>query len=332
MPSKFSTPTKASNVCAAPSTAGGVKGVARVSRWASLVVDSDSDSDRSCPPAPKKAAFQSPALLPLSPPAAPVTPVSLTFAEMLASDPVMAALHRGDLLWGDVMYMDPDFCAQEEAATVERLAAHKANEARLAAESQATVESWAVSEAALWDQPFATNLEVHFGDHYDLSGLTDAEYEDFMRYVYANGVHVEEGDRAYCYATPSGEPARTWTRDTGAVGHGTGRFDSLRAPEPAHKHHGCCGHAKAAPAALSAPGSDAGRRKGAPVPRFCRAAKACEDEGCRYVHGDSIPRVNKPCGFGEGCGASDPTGVKRSQCLFMHPGETWSASLVIKRV
>jgi hypothetical protein len=41
--------------------------------------------------------------------------------------------------------------------------------------------------------------------------------------------------------------------------------------------------------------------------------------------------VNQPCSFGAACGSSDPTGVKRSQCLHMHPGETWVEGMVINR-
>jgi hypothetical protein len=65
------------------------------------------------------------------------------------------------------------------------------------------------------------------------------------------------------------------------------------------------------------------------IPRFCREAAACSKEGCRYVHGDSIPRVDKPCGFGAECGKGDP--AKRASCIYMHPGEVWSADLVVHR-
>ena len=89
---------------------------------------------------------------------------------------------------------------------------------------------------------------------------------------------------------------------------------------------------KAAPKAeepLSAPGSDVGRRNGCPVGRFCKEATACPTAGCRYVHGNTIPRVNEPCKFGDGCGSGDV--AKRATCLRMHPGETWTAELVIHR-
>jgi hypothetical protein len=80
---------------------------------------------------------------------------------------------------------------------------------------------------------------------------------------------------------------------------------------------------------LSAPGSDVGRRNGCPVARFCKEGTACPTAGCRYVHGDTISRINEPCKFGEGCGSGDA--AKRATCLRMHPGETWTPELVIKR-
>jgi len=80
---------------------------------------------------------------------------------------------------------------------------------------------------------------------------------------------------------------------------------------------------------LSAPGSDVGRRNGCPVGRFCKEGTACPTAGCRYVHGDTIPKINEPCKFGEGCGSGDA--AKRATCLRMHPGETWTPELVIKR-
>lgn len=335
MASKFYTPTKTPNVLAA--------GGARKTRWGVLAVDSDSDSDRSLspPPAPRKSvapvthgfrvtdrpAFFEPAP---SPPraASPVTPPSDLLRNFCQNDPVFLAMQRGDVLWGDLCY-DP---ARDRAeAAVRRQLQFQ--------EDRALEAHWNSEERALWQQPFAEKLETPFGDHFDLRGLSDPEYETFMRYIYAHGFYVEEYDRTHVYATPSTEEPRVWPRDTHGVGHGTSRFANLGRGEPAccnhsHGHSATHGRPPRAPAAgaMAAPGTDVGRRRGAPVPRFCRAAGACADEGCRYVHGDTIQRVNLPCNFGEGCGASDPTGVKRSQCLRMHPGEEWSADLVIRRI
>ena len=327
MASKFLTPSKGPNVRAA--------GGARVSRWGVFAADSDSDSDRSLspPPAPRKPvthgsrvtdrpAFFEPAPSPpraASPPAAPVD-AAATLRAFCETDPVFLAMQRGDVLWGDLCY------------DAERDRAEAAVARRLQFEEDRALEAhWDAAEHALWQQPFARNLETPFGDHFDLRGLSDPEYEAFMRYIYAHGFYVEEFSRTHVYAAPSTEEPRDWQAPS--------RFANLAAEE----HHAGCSHSHGpathgarprAPAAgaMAAPGTDVGRRKGAPVPRFCRAAGACTEEGCRYVHGDTIPRVNKPCGFGAGCGASDPTGVKRSQCLYMHPGEEWTEGLVIRRV
>ncbi|MGL4650430.1 MAG: hypothetical protein ACRC1H_13565 [Caldilineaceae bacterium] len=240
------------------------------------------------------------------------------------SDPVFLAMERGDLLWGDIVYEPVAAAPRRAPSPPRRRAIRFADEVTEAEREARRLEAaWDASEHALWQQPFAEKLECPFSDYFDLTGLDDAEYEAFMRYVYANGFYVEEGGRNSCYAVPSTEEPRAW--------QAPGRFAGLAAAADHSHHGGCCGHAPAR-AAMAAPGTDVGRRKGAPVPRFCRAAAACTEEGCRYVHGDTIPRVNKPCGFGAGCGASDPTGVKRSQCLYMHPGEEWTEGLVIRRV
>jgi hypothetical protein len=180
-----------------------------------------------------------------------------------------------------------------------------------------------VEEALLWRQPFAENLEMYWSDCYDTRTMSDEHYAAFMSWIYARGWHLDSEQRDGCKAVPDNEgQSRVWVPPS--------RFSAMSG----HSHGSGCSHGHQrprAPAPMAAPGTDAGRRKGAPVPRFCKAAGACAEEGCRYVHGDSIPRVNKPCGFGENCGATDPTGVKRSQCLFMHPGETWAEGMCISR-
>lgn len=74
------------------------------------------------------------------------------------------------------------------------------------------------------------------------------------------------------------------------------------------------------------------RKKTNHVPRFCREDNACTDKECRYVHGNTIPKLNKPCAFGSNCGDSDSTGDKRKLCIYIHPGETWTATSVVRRL
>ena len=165
------------------------------------------------------------------------------------------------------------------------------------AATAATAATAAVSleENGIWDQSFSGSLEMYYGDAYDFRGLTDSEYNACMSWLYENGWELSGEDRAGVKAWPAKLPPRVWVPNTRAC---------------------ACVHEKPV--------------KRVTVPRFCRTA-SCADATCRYVHTDTMPRMDKPCGFGAACGASDPTGVKRSQCLYMHPGETWSADLVIHR-
>lgn len=237
------------------------------------------------------------AMIPLSAP--PIFDVATgTFV-----DPVMAALRRGDIAWGDI---------DENGNLLPPLA------------TSFIVADTASSEAELWSQPFAANIEAHFQDAYDTTDLTDTEFADMMSWLCANGWEINTATRTSVMASPAGLPPTEWIS-----------LDTLYTIKVIGA---CCEHShptvrKAAiPApALAAAGTDGGRRKGAPIPRFCKAAGGCLEEGCRYVHGNTIPKANKSCGFGEGCGASDPTGVKRSQCLFIHPGETWTEGMCIHR-
>ena len=71
------------------------------------------------------------------------------------------------------------------------------------------------------------------------------------------------------------------------------------------------------------------------IPRFCKHASACplKDTTCNYTHGDSIPCVDKPCGFDKPAEGKTCSGSKRATCIFMHPseGQVWNAEMVIHR-
>lgn len=328
MASKFSTPVKTPNSRAA----GGARGIS----WAVLAGDSDSDSDSSPspPPAPRKPAAARPAFLepePVSPPRSP--PAAAPVAQMLTweSDPIMLALSRGDVLWGDLLCDDPAPAA-DGAPAAAPFRPRETEEQRQKRECEEWLAYCDVEEELMWRQPFAENLEMYWADCYDTRTMSEEHYNAFMSWIYARGWHLDGENRDGCKAIPdnTGEP-RVWVPPS--------RFAAMAAAESRGCAGGCSGHGHGhghgrpprPQAAMAAAGTDAGRRKGAPVPRFCRAAAACTEEGCRYVHGNTIPRVNKPCGFGETCGASDPTGVKRSQCLFMHPGEEWAEGMCITR-
>lgn len=141
--------------------------------------------------------------------------------------------------------------------------------------------------------------------------LSFSDYVDMMTWLYRTGWNVDKelSGRLCVFATPDRLPPRTWVPD----------FSNCWATYPDQEEEE--EEAPARPVRAKA--------KSSVIPRFCRGCEA--PATCRYVHGDTIPRLNEPCAFGAGCGGSDPTGVKRSQCLRMHPGETWSSELVIKR-
>lgn len=228
----------------------------------------------------------------------------------LENDPLFVAMSRGDVLWGDICMDIVDVKPTTPVAPVPVRAL--------------------VTEDALWGQRWAARLEINGGDHYDCSALSDAEWTDCMTWLYAVGWHIWTEGRTGFAAVPDTLPPRMWVPPRPADSHG-------------HKHgHGCCHKEKEkvkVEAPLSAPGADAGRRKGVPVPRFCRAAATCTDEGCRYVHGDTIAVLNKVCGGPrDGPHAGDPAyctkrcaAVGETPCIYLHPDETWVTGMVRHR-
>ena len=169
----------------------------------------------------------------------------------------------------------------------------------------------------LSSQRFAINLEEVAPNTFDVTGLCHGEWCALMTWLYAAGWIIDPSTETHFLGhcapllvfKPADLPPRIWVE-----------------PEE-------CVRIQVAPSqsAQPKPAKTAKTAKSVVIPRFCRAAACCEDTACRYVHGDTIPRLNEPCGFGATCGASDPTGVKRSQCLRIHPGETWTPQLVIHR-
>jgi hypothetical protein len=307
-------------------------------RWAALA-DSDSEesnTDRSVSPvkrhvvipatpvAEKKvvtvpsAPVKAPAALPA--PLGGPSDIAAAWREMMESDPFFLAMERGEK-WGDLLYERPATivvpvtpAAEEEVDPLAAIYSHPHVPLR-------------AREADIWEQPFAGDLEEYWPDTYDTREMSDADYHALMGWIYSKGWYVEAYDRAGVHTWPDNATALRWNPATMEAEEP----NRVRWADEEAARGGCCGgaghsHGHRAPAA----------KKAGPVtiPRFCRGGAACPDAGgsCRYVHGDTIPRVNETCAFGAGCGASDPTGVKRSQCLRMHPGEEWSPELVIRRL
>ena len=159
-------------------------------------------------------------------------------------------------------------------------------------------KDWADAEAEMWAQPFAASLSVKNEniDLYDCRLMSDEDYAAFMTHLYAHGWIVSHEERRWVQAGTGYEPPRVWVPPSTAS---------------------CCG--------------SGGKKEKTVVPRFCREGEECCTQDCRYVHGDSIPKVDRACAFGERCGSSDPTGEKRALCIYIHPGEVWTASSCVCR-
>ena len=217
----------------------------------------------------------------------------------LLDDPLYAAMSRGDVLWGDL-------CMRAEGWVPEL------REAPAPAPAVVEVDTDA-AQNALWGQSWAERLEMNGGDHYDTSPLTDEEYADCMTWLYANGWYIWAEGRTGFSATPDSLPPRVWIP-----------------PHAAQKAAGCCHGHKKEVVPLSAPGSDAGRRRAAPRPIFCDGG-AKSKEGCPYVHADTIPVQNAPCQFGDAC-SKRIAALGATPCTRLHPDEgEWNASMVRHR-
>ena len=213
------------------------------------------------------------------------------------NDPLFQAMDRGDVLWGDLL------CEETPLSVAEFGAVAAAWEAEKAARVQAEVDDSERQGAALFDQPFASNLDWSFADIYNTTRLTDEEWVACMTWLYDQGWEIVGEDRNGFDGWPADLPPRVWVAP-----HIPSRFDALS----------------------SAPAVRAPRAR-VTVPRFCRDSRggvACADPACRYVHADTIPCVDKCCGFDGRC-----SGDKRLTCIYMHPseGQTWSADLVVTR-
>lgn len=237
----------------------------------------------------------------------------------LFDDPLFAAMDRGEVMWGDLLSDKPVVALPVTPSPVEE-------------DDEPLRELWAnpraplrAKEEEIWQQPFSADLEEYWPETYDTREMSDKDYHALMDWLYSKGWYVDSYDRAGVRCWTDNAPSRRW--DAAAMApeeeHHV-RWADAEEPKKAcggagHSH--CHGH-----------GRPPAKPKTVVIPRFCREGHACAaGASCRYVHGDTIPRINDACAFGAGCGASDPTGVKRSQCLRMHPGETWTPELVIRR-
>jgi hypothetical protein len=174
--------------------------------------------------------------------------------------------------------------------------------------------------ANIWDEPFSDNLDLHLCEMYDTRALSDDEFAACMTWLFANGWHIWRWNRDGFEAIPDNLPPRVWT---------SADMEGEYIPEPEKPDPRLAALLEALerkptdPAPVAAPEI---KKKKLPayIPRFCRDGANCTREGCSFEHGDRIQKCNRACGFGANCS-------KRSQCMYVHPDETWSDQLFIFR-
>lgn len=210
-----------------------------------------------------------------------------------------------------------------------------------------------MDEVPTWDNMLHTGWDVVevLPGYYSTRNLNDDEFERLMTWLYATGWDVSIQSRVLniisCHHCSTDYAARQWTwaeldEATEAATAATAATTTPVAPQeryavPKVACSKCGTHhwisktpcPTATTKALSKPGTDIGMRDGAPVPRFCNLGTKCPKPGCRYVHGDTIPRINATCRFDGNC-----RGEKRACCLHMHPseGETYVKGMMLKRL
>ncbi len=233
------------------------------------------------------------------------SPIAARTADFPLFRDIIAKMFAGSASWADLLCDDAPVTLPQSVY----------NSSHIARPDPTTVADFKAAFAAF-------PLKESIADIYDTSNLSDDQFRTVMEWLSQKGWNICEYERTWVSAYPAQNYSTNWVDVRGLLAE--------------HAHHdGCCstnGNGTKKVVALSAPGTDQGRRVAAPVPRFCKDAHACQKRGCAYVHGNTIPRLNEPCRFGAECGASDPTGVKRSQCLRMHPGEHYHPEMVVTRV
>jgi hypothetical protein len=187
--------------------------------------------------------------------------------------------------------------------------------------------------------------------------LSDEEWEAMMSWFYQAGWYIRDWCREYVDVDQDDDPPRTFIppRVLAEAAAAEAAAALARAAEcaemvaedaqlqrrgysrkcsAAHQHRAVAalaaeeGGAAAAAVPSAQPKEKKQKPAAAPIPRFCRAAGACAEAGCRFTHGDTIPVQNKVCAFDGRC-----AGDKRATCVFLHPseGEVWTAELVRHR-
>jgi len=163
----------------------------------------------------------------------------------------------------------------------------------------------------LFAQPFAAYIVRSTDTDFDLSFLSDTEYESLMKWLYAAGWGLLKETRTSITVDPEARlPPRIWmplipSRRSGSTDDGmpTTRTRS--------------------------------RRQIATIPRFCRHGPNCSDRTttCHYSHEDRIPCIDEVCAFDNPAEGGCCSGEKRRTCIRIHPseGEVWTPELAVCR-
>jgi hypothetical protein len=169
---------------------------------------------------------------------------------------------------------------------------------------------------AVFAQPFASKLDEHNEGVLKTYHMSDEDYAALMTWLYAEGWYITLEERYVVEVEPDTLPSRRWIPP-----YKPSRFELAAASE------------EEAPSCCSAPPPVVKPRKC--ISRFCKHASVCplKDTTCNYTHGDTIPCLDKPCGFDKPAEGKTCSGDKRATCIFMHPseGQVWNAEMVIHR-
>ena len=211
--------------------------------------------------------------------------------------PTLKAMMDHTESWGDLCGDSGSIASSVTLSPVDeidKILAERENERRREYEEELTR-----GEISVRAQHWSEKIEEVMPTYYKLSELDNNEYADAMTWLYDQGWHIDVEERAFVRAWPANLPPRVWI---------------------APIREFCCGD-------LSPCKKEKAPKPVKLVQRFCRERGGgvhCGFEGCRFIHEDTIPRVNKPCQFGNTCG-------KREGCLFIHPDETWVEDMVLTR-
>lgn len=173
-------------------------------------------------------------------------------------------------------------------ATKNKVAEHPMLRMREMEEGARLLQSTHAMEDSLWELPFSNYLHMRRHGLYDCSCMPERDYAAFMQWLFSNGFDAAaQQHRGLVAAAWADLPARHWK------------------PTQAPKW----------------------RPQEGVIQRFCvKCPAGAPADGCKYVHGDVIQRVNFPCKFALTC-----SGTKRANCLHMHPDEIWTPDMVIRR-